>query len=217
MTLTTHASTQGPTKGPTRATAASIAAAGGAAIAGSVVLGLGCILTQVEIETSPAVAKEVWSHPWSSSTFVVVTLLWGTAQLSLLPAVLGLRSVRATGRSRPERVGVAMAVAGTLLIALGDLVSIPVRDQTIHDLPVQLVGGMFGLGTLASAVGFLVYGVSAIRSRRWTGWSRYVPVGIGVWCAALLALQLTPVFPAMVTGYYVGFALLGWVLVREPV
>ena len=89
------------------------------------------------------------------------------------------------------RVGLPLAAVGTALIVVGHFASIPVRNQTIHETGAQLVGGIFGAGTVRSAVGFALAGWATLRAGVWQDWRRFVPLAIGVVTFTLIGLQFT--------------------------
>lgn len=50
------------------------------------------------------------------------------------------------------RVGTALALAGTAALVAGELATIPFRDQHLDDTGPAIVGSVFGLGVLLTAV-----------------------------------------------------------------
>jgi O-antigen ligase len=77
-------------------------------------------------------------------------------------------------------------------------------------------GRLFGIGTLISAVGLLVAGVTTVRARRWTGWRRYAPLAVGVWLTAMIALVNTPALAVSVTLYGLLLLVLGVAVATSP-
>jgi len=182
--------------------------AGGACIVGASVIVAGAIMTQV-VQASTDVSDELWRYPWSTGRAVVFSLVSGLAQVLLVVGVLGLARSGAAGRSRGAQVGVAAAVAGTALIAVGEFASIPIRNETIHDGWPQLVGGVFAAGTVLSAIGFLLVGRATLATGAWHGWRRFTPLATGVWAVALLGLQFTHALPTAVGVYGLCFVAIG--------
>ena len=105
--------------------------AGGACVAGALILAAGGVATQI-VQASTTVSDQVWSYPWSSATSIPITLLWAFGQALLVVGVLGLRRTGVAGPARTARVGLAMALVGTSLVIVGHLASIPVRNDSIH-------------------------------------------------------------------------------------
>jgi hypothetical protein len=97
-------------------------------------------------------------------------------------------------------------------VFLRHFASMPVRNQTIHDAGPQIVGGIYGVGTVVSAVGLLLAGWATMRAGVWRDWRRFVPLATGVWTVALLGLQFTKALPTAVAVYSLCFAALGLAL-----
>jgi hypothetical protein len=186
----------------------SLRRAGGACVVGATVLAVSGVLTQV-VAASTDVSPQAWSYPWSTQASMWVSLVWGVAQSLLVAGVVGLRRSGAAGSTRTASVGLWLAMAGTVLIVVGHLGSIPTASQNLDDTGAQLVGGVFALGTVVSAVGLVLAGTAVARTRRWHGWRRFMTLAAGVWTVALLGLQLTVALPLAVAVYAMCFAGIG--------
>ncbi|WP_448613114.1 hypothetical protein [Modestobacter sp. URMC 112] len=189
--------------------------AGVACVLGAVVLTLGGVATQVAA-AGTSVSDQVWHYPWKSGTFVAITVLFALAQGLLVVGVGGLRRSGAAGSGRTARTGLALAVTGTAVIVVGHLVSIPVREQAVDDAGAVAAGLAFLLGTVLSAVGFLLAGAATLRTTVWRDAWRFVPLAIGIWLVAMLGLQFTPFLPTAAAVLTALFVALGIALVRPP-
>jgi hypothetical protein len=189
--------------------------AGRVCLTGGAVLVAGALVTQI-VQASTTVSDRAWSYPWTSSTAVTLWALWACAQVAVLAGILGLRASGVAGPTRPARVGLALAAAGTALIIVGHLASIPVADQALDDTGPQIVGGVFGLGTFLSAAGLLLAGRATLRAGAWMGWRRSVVLLTGLAAVALMALQFTKLLPTAVAVFELGFVFIGVALAREP-
>ena len=202
---------------PQRASAAgarSVRRAGGACIAGAAIQAVSGVVTQV-VAASTDVSDEVWSYPWTGSAFTTVSLIWGAGQVLLLIGVLGLRRSGATGPTGAARAGLTAAVIGTALILVGQLASIPVADDFLDDTGPQLLGGVFGLGSVLTAVGMVLAGIAALQTGRWTGWRRYTVLAVGAATVALVGLQFTPALSLGVAIYALAFFAVGVALLTD--
>jgi uncharacterized membrane protein YhiD involved in acid resistance len=74
-----------------------------------------------------------------------------------------------SNRSAGTRTGVMAAVAGTAVLVVAELLSIPIAGQRMDETGPGLVGACFGVGTIVSAVGFLVAGVATVAAGAGTG------------------------------------------------
>jgi hypothetical protein len=80
----------------------------------------------------------------------------------------------------------------------------------------MMVGSFFGLGTLLSAVGFLLAGKAALTSGLWDGWRRYALLVTGIWTTALLGLSFTKALPGSVAIYGLCLLAMCWALYTQP-
>ena len=166
------------------ATVAFIAAGAATAVSGAV-LAFG-------IQPNTDISVDMWRYPWSSSGAFVAFSVFSAALHSLVIAgLVAFGRSGAAGRSRAATRGVALAVAGTALLLVGELASIPIRDAKVDDTSVAIVGAVFGLASIASMVGFLVAGRATLRAGRWHGWRRFTPLATGLWLVVLTPVGLT--------------------------
>ena len=182
---------------------------------GASIIATGGVVTQ-RAQASSGVSDQVWSYPWSPETSIWISLSWAFAQALLVVGAWGLRRSSAAGSTRAARPGLTLAVLGTSLIVVGHLASIPVRDQSIHATGPQIVGAVFGLGTVLSAIGFLVAGSATVKAKRWYGWQRFAPLALGVSTLALIGLEFTKALPTAVGIYALCFLALGIALRTRP-
>ena len=191
-----------------------IRAAGAACTLGGLALAAGAIATQI-VQTSTSVSDQLWRYPWGSRTAVINWAVWGSMEALVLVGLLAWRRSGVAGSGRAARVGLPLATLGTALIIVGHFASIPIRNQTVHDTGAQLVGGIFAVGTMLSALGLLLAGWATLYAGVWRDWQRFVPLGIGVVTVALIGLQFTKALPTAVAAYSLGFALLGVALIQH--
>lgn len=158
-------------------------------------------VVQVVIQPATDVSDETWSYPWSSDALVPVSLAYAVLHLLVAVGLVGFGRSGATGDTRAGRAGVLLAVAGTTFLLAGELLSIAVRDAMVDDAGAGLVGAVFGLGTLLSAMGLLLAGYATLTAGVWTGRARLTPLVAGVWTTVLLGLAFTKALPAGVAVY----------------
>ena len=116
-------------------------------------------------------------------------------------AVLGFARSGLAGTSRSAHIGLFLALAGTALLFVGELASIPVRDQRVDDTGAAIVGAIFGIGGLLSAVGFIAAGLATARAGLWQSWRRFTPLATGISICGVLALQLVDALDAGIAVY----------------
>ena len=170
---------------------------------------------QTVVQPASTVPDTRWSYPLSAEAFVPVTLLYAVFHVLVLLGVLAFARSGAAGTSRVARTGTTLAIAGTGLLCLAELASIPFRDSLIADPGPSTVGAAFGLAVVLTAVGFLLAGVSTLRAGVWQDWRRVVPLATGIWSTLLVGVSMTGALAAGVGVYGVCMLLLG-VALREP-
>jgi hypothetical protein len=174
-------------------------------------------VTQALVVPSTTVSDDLWSYPWSSDALVPVSLLWALAHLLTLAGLVGFRRSGLAGQRRTARAGLALAVAGAALLVACELASLPFRDQQLDATGPAIVGGLFGIATLLSAIGLLMAGKATLQAGLWDGWRRFTPLITGVWSLILVGLAPTTALPIGVGVYGVCLFLLGIALSTRPV
>jgi hypothetical protein len=185
--------------------------AGRACASGAMLGVLVAVATQV-VQTSTDVPKDQWSYPWWSGASISFWLVAALAHALIAVGVIGLRRSGVAGTTRTGSLGLTAALAGAVLIVVGHLASIPIRNQTTHDTWPQIVGGVFGIGTVLVAIGLLLASWTTLRERNWDDWRRFTPLATGAWAVALIPLQFTPVLPSALAVYGLLFVAIGLAL-----
>jgi hypothetical protein len=188
----------------------------GRACAGGATLGVVAAVATQAVQASTDVPKDQWSYPWWSGASISFWLVAALAHALVAVGVIGLRRSGVAGTTRAARLGLTTALTGATLIVAGHLASIPIRNQTTHDTWPQIVGGVFGIGTVLVAIGLLLAGWTTLRERNWTDWRRFTPLATGAWAVALIPLQLTPVLPSALAVYGLFFLAIGVALGGTP-
>jgi hypothetical protein len=199
-----------------KATNHSIRAAAAICAVGAAATTIGGTAVQAIVQPSTAVPENHWSYPWSSSALVPISILWASLHVLVFYGVLGFARSGIAGTSRRARLGTAAALAGTAMLFVGELASIAVRNQLTHDTGATIVGAIFGIAILLTAVGFLAVGIATIRSGNWDGWRRLTPLSAGVASCALLGLNSTKALPTGVAVYGLCLLALGVALYTRP-
>lgn len=151
------------------------------------------------IQPSTDLSDDMWRYPWSSSgAFVAFSVFSAALHALVAVGILAFGRSGAAGRSRAATSGVALAVAGTALLLVGELVSIPIREAEIDDTSAAIVGAVFGIASILSAIGFLVLGRATLRAGVWHDWRRYTPLVAGIWTSVITVFGLP--FPKALHG-----------------
>ena len=164
-------------------------------------------------------SDEMWRYPWESSgAFVAFSIFSAVLHALVAVGIMAFGRSGAAGRSRAATTGVALAVAGTALLLVGELLSIPVRDAQVDETSATTVGAVFGVAGTLSMIGFLVLGWATLRAGIWHDWRRFTPLATGLWLSAMTVLSSA--FPAALHGmvgvYGLGLLAMAVALYTDP-
>jgi len=177
-----------------QAAVAFIVAAAATAVAGAVLF--------FGLQPTTDLSEDMWRYPWESSgAFVAFSIFSAALHALVAGGILAFGRSGAAGRSRAATRGVALVVAGTALLLVGELVSIPVRNAESSDTSATIVGAVFAVGGILSTIGFLVLGRATLRAGAWHGWRRFTPLATGVWLI-VMAVLATPTLLHGLVGVY---------------
>jgi hypothetical protein len=187
-----------------------------AGIAGGTATALSGVAIEAIVKPSTTVSDQMWSYPWTSDTFVPVTVAFAGFHLLVFLGVLAFARSGAAGSGRTPRIGTTLALVGTAVFFLAELASLPISTQRMDDTGPGIVGAVFGLGVLLTAVGLVVAGLATRRAGQWRDWRRFVPLAAGIWSTALLFLSFTPALAVGVSVYGLFMAALGLAVYPRP-
>ena len=193
----------------------SLRAAALSLIVGAAATAAGGIVVQAIVQPATHVAHDRWSYPWSSSALIPLSLLWASLHVFVFYGLLGLARSGLAGTSGSARLGTALALAGTALLFFGELASIPIRNQHTDDTGATIVGALFAVAIVVTAVGFLSAGISTLRTQLWRDWRRFTPLSVGITACALLGLNSTHALAAGVALYGLCLIALGIAMYTE--
>lgn len=162
-----------------------------------------------------SVPNDRYSYPLSATGHIWMQLFFGVHHLGLVVALLALWSSGVAVRTRVATFGHYLGVAGMLLLTVTEFLAISAAESPLQGSRANQLGIAYGLACTLVGFGLVLVGTVVIRSRRWNGWRRYLPLGIGVWV-------FVPLFPALagpfvlarlaIGGWMLLFAALGWTL-----
>jgi len=192
-----------------QAAAAFIVAAAATTVAGAVLF--------FGLQPTTELSEDMWRYPWESSgAFVLFSIFSAGLHALVAVGVVAFGRSGAAGRSRTATMGVALAVAGTALLLVGELVSIPVRNAESSDTSATIVGAVFGVGGVLSTIGFLTLGRATLRAGVWRGWRRFTPLATGAWLTAMAILSVPTLLHGMVGVYGLCLLAMAAALYTDP-
>jgi hypothetical protein len=152
------------------------------------------------LQPSTDISDDMWRYPWESSgAFVAFSLFSASLHALVALGILAFGRSGAAGRSRSATTGITLAVAGTAMLIVGELASIPIRNAETSDTSAGIVGGaVFGTAGILSTIGFLFLGWATLRADVWHDWRRFTPLVTGI---SLVAMAVVTVpFPQALHG-----------------
>lgn len=162
-------------------------------------------------------SDEMWRYPWESGgAFVAFSFVSAFLHVLVALGIVAFGRSGAGGRSRAATTGVGLTVAGTALLLVGELLSIPIRDAQVADTSVTIVGAVFGVGGTLSLIGFLVLGWATLRAGVWSGWRRFTPLATGVWLIVMMIFGASTVLHGMVGVYGLCLLAMAVALYTQP-
>ena len=194
----------------------SLRTAGISCIVGAAATTLGGIVVQGIVQPATTVPDHRWSYPWSGGALVPVSILWASLHVLVFVGLLGFARSGVAGHTRSARLGTTLTLVGTALLFVGEIASILIRGQRTDDTGAVIVGAIFALAILLTAVGFLAAGIATVRARLWQGWRRFTPLTAGIVTFALLGLNVTKALPTGVAIYGLCLLALGVALYTRP-
>jgi hypothetical protein len=186
-------------------------------IAGAALSAISGAVVQGAVQPSTTVPDTMWRYPWSSGAFVLVSVVYAAMHILVIVGLIGLRRSGMAGPTRAASAGLVVAVTGTALLFVGELASIPIRHDRTDDTAAAIVGAVFGIAVVLSAVGFLITGRATIQAGLWNDWRRFTPLATGLWTTALVGISLTKALPTGVGIYGLCLLALFVALYTRPV
>jgi hypothetical protein len=179
------------------------------------ILGLASAILLIGVE--PSVGVDHFSYPFTPSVFAAAQVWFFVQHLGLLAGLYGLRRSSAVGTSRMGRWGAWGAIVGMGLLAVTELVAISGSDSVRPSTRTDMIGSLYGIATFLIGGTLIMAGIAVIRTGRWQGWRRVLPLILGVFVFVPLtpALFASYVLARLAIGaWMLGFAFLGWALVK---
>lgn len=163
----------------------------------------------------PAVERGRYSYPLDATGHALIQAWFVVQHVGLVVGLVALWRSGAVGDGRVGRVGYLGALWGMVLLTVTEAVAIGAASMTA---PTPLTGALaagYGISTTLTGVGLVLAGIAVVRSGRWHGPLRWLPLAMGIWV-------FVPMFPALaisfvaaryaISAWMLMFAVLGWAL-----
>jgi hypothetical protein len=179
------------------------------------VLGLASAILLIGVQ--PSVGVDHFSYPFTAAEFAVAQVWFSVQHLGLLAGLYGLWRSGAVGTSRLGRWGAWGAIVGMGLLTVTEVVAIWGSDAVRPSARTDMIGSLYGISSILIGVTLIMAGIAVLRTGRWHGWRRVLPLILGVF----VFVPLTPALFASyvlarlaIGGWMLGFAFLGWALLK---
>lgn len=150
------------------------------------------ITAAIVVLSAGAGALDTWEPTWGY-------LLQGLINLGELAGVIALALSGGAGTGLLGRAGLGAAMFGQLLLTIAEVVyptNPPIGEQ------------LFNVAPALSGIGLVLTGTAVLRTRRWGGWHRFVPLAVGAWVFVVMTPTMiisgAPPAPAAI------LAIAGW-------
>jgi hypothetical protein len=173
---------------------------------------LGFALGLLTLVYTPAVAESQWSYPFSTTVQLWVGLALAVTHALTLAGFVGVLRADPYRGSRLAAGGLWVSVVGFGILSIAEIWSGLIGDELVESSVGDQVGSLFGVGSLATAIGSIVAGVVIVRSDVWDGLGRWALLASGT-------VMLLVVTPAVIGGGLVArtSALMLWSLLFIPI
>lgn len=170
---------------------------------------IGVLGALVGLYMSPAVAIDRYSYPLTPGAFVVLEISVIVNHLLLLTGVAGLMRSNAAGGGL-GRTGSWTAMVGLVGLTLCEVGAIMLADSAYPTSQTDALDTGYGITSIAIGIGFILAGIAAIKTGKWTGWAPYTPLACDL---AVFVLVLPGVFLSGDNTFTVGkLTLMAWML-----
>lgn len=169
---------------------------------------------------TPLVADDMWTYPQrAGGEFATTQTIFGVTHLGLILGLLALWWCGAVPHNRLGRIGHVVAISGMVLLTINEFLAIIPAGEPTDSTAAGNVGAIYGVATIMIGLGMIAAGIAAVRNGVWSGLQRWLPLVMGIWL-------FVPTMPALflegdvarlaLMGWALLFAVLGWVLWRNP-
>ncbi len=167
----------------------------------------------------PVVADDRFSYPQDAGPYITIQGFFVLQHLGLLAGLVALARSGVVLDTRAGRLGRVGAIVSMVGLTVTEAVAMLAADVTLDSTTAAVVGGMYGVVTVALGITLLTAGVAIARATTWRGWRRWLVLAMGVWV-------FVPMLPALavltdgarlaIAGWMLLFAALGAALVQHP-
>lgn len=154
---------------------------------------LGVAVCVVTLAYPAAVPSDQWSYPFPTGVQWGSSIVLALAHALTAAGFVGVVLANPHRRSRTAAIALWVAVVGFAVLALCELASGAIGDQTVTSTSAENVSTAFGGASMATALGSVVAGVVIVRAHVWAGLGRWMVLASGT-------VMIIVVTPALIMG-----------------
>ena len=151
---------------------------------------------------------ELVRYPFTLTQFQAIQTWFFVHHLGMVAVLVGLTRAGVMGDGRVGRIGGWLAVVGTFLLAVQELVTgFTYGEVALKTANEGAMGAGYGVSTNLIGLGAVVAGIAVVRAHVWRDWARWIPLAIGI-------MHFVVVTPAIFSGGFVAgrLAIGSWLL-----
>jgi hypothetical protein len=187
---------------------------GAALLAGAALNVAGCIVAVVSTATSH-VPSDLARAPMTHDAAIGVYVLAALGEALIAAGIVWLwRS--GLPRARAVTVGLSAVIAGTVLLSVCNVASIPIEDQLNNSTAAGWVWSGFAVGSLLAVIGMICAGVSISAHTSEPTWRDHAPLICGVLSLLVIPFESTNIVWLGILVYSLAYAVLGGALLTAP-
>lgn len=178
---------------------------------------VGAAVTLLTQFATPAVPPGQTGYPWVPAMFVLLGLLLTAVRIGFLALTVALSMSGVSGRGVTARTGLILALVGFAAQALAQFLLLFATGSPIDAPYPATILLLLVIATALAAVGLILAGVGALRTKAWLNWRRFMPLVAGVVTALLVATYFSSdIYNWGMTLWCCILAILGAALATQP-
>lgn len=148
---------------------------------------VGAAITLLTQFATPAVPLGQTGYPWVPAMFVLLGLLLTAVQIGFVALIAALSMSGVSGHGVTARTGLVLALVSFAAQAIAQFLLLFATGSPIDAPYPAAVTLLLTVAAALGAVGLILAGVGAVRTKAWLNWRRFTPLLAGIATAALVA------------------------------
>jgi hypothetical protein len=178
---------------------------------------VGAAITLLTQFATPAVPAGQTGYPWVPAMFVLLGLLLTAVRIGFVALIAALSMSGVSGRGATARTGLVLALLGFAAQAIAQFLLLFATGSPANAPYPAAITLLMSIAPVLVAVGLILAGVGALRTKAWLNWRRLMPLAAGVVTAMLVATYFSSdIYNWGMTLWCCILAILGAALATQP-